>query len=192
MITSKEMRRPLLALIAGSALLLGGAAMPKFCLHNPTMLYALGEFRMAIGDQEGGLRMISHAAEQRSMADPSVVQAAAPAAARAVANDPAKCTRTVAKVQPSVSKARPTMVSYRFEQGPTSGELMNLAKLERTDFASVGFDQARFTEEMQRATEAERSQHLRRTMAHVRSELERRGIAVPEIPAPPIAVTVTP
>src|SRR3954454_15329556 len=64
MISTQTIRRPMVALIAGSAILLGGAAMPRFCLQNQTLLYVLGEVRMVVGDHDGGLQMIGFAANQ--------------------------------------------------------------------------------------------------------------------------------
>lgn len=169
--------------------------MPKFCLQNPTMLYAIGEARMALGDQQGGLQMIGYAAAKTdNSAKASKIESAKPQAKPV--EDGTKCARTAPKPLPqSVVTVRPTMVKYRYSQRPDH-EFVKLAKLERVDFGAQGFDQAAFAEHMRRTSEAQKAaqaEQLHRTLARVRYELERQGIAVPlNIPQPPVASIVTP
>jgi len=182
MISTQSIRRPMLALIAGSALLLGGAAMPKFCLQNPTMLYVLGEARMAVGDHDGGLQMIGNATQEKDKA-PEMKPAATPAKKTPVE----VCTKT----QVHIAKT-PVTVSYRKFEMPSADQYMQLARLEQVNFASPSFDEARFEAKMQHAVAQREAEHVRRTMSHVRVELERRGIAVPPaIPQAPMAVALT-
>src|SRR6266567_2674691 len=176
MISTHSIRRPILALIAGSALLLGGAAMPKFCLQNPTMLYVIGEARMAVGDHEGGLRMIGYATQHN---DKAPAQAAETKPAATTTKTPVEvCTR---KAKAPVTKAS-TMVAYRDFETPSPDQYMKLAKLEQVNFAVPSFDEAKFEAQMRHAAEqrgSAQAEHMRRTMTHIRVDLERRGIAVP-------------
>jgi hypothetical protein len=69
---------------------------------------------------------------------------------------------------------------------------MQLARLEQVNFTSPSFDEARFEAKMRQAVAQREAEHVRRTMSHVRVELERRGIAVPPaIPQAPMAVALT-
>src|SRR5512140_3803146 len=110
MINTQTIRRPMLALIAGSALLLGGAAMPKFCLQNPTMLYVVGEVRMALGDHDGGLRMIGNAAQQTEKAPAQVKDADAKPAPNVSKTTSEVCTR---KAMTKPSEKAPVMIAFR-------------------------------------------------------------------------------
>lgn len=193
MINTQSIRRPMLALIAGSALLLGGAAMPKFCLQNPTMLYVIGEARMAFGDHDGGLRMIGSAAERNDKSSPVAEQKSAmPASQKQAA--PMMCKKQGAPKTDAVKNTKSVAFVYRHANSPRENKYIELAKLENVDFASMPFDRAKFENEMRHAQEyrgAAAAEQARRTVIQVREELERRGIAVPPaIIAPPVPATV--
>jgi hypothetical protein len=199
MLNQWKIRRPISALIAGSALLLGGAAMPKFSLHNPTLLYVLGEARLAVGDHDGGLRLIGSAASQKEKATDSVKSLEASktsAPAKSAAPAPTMCRESGAKPAKGVSKAHVSMSSFRHFEGASSEDLVQLAKLERANFAGVPFDEAQFQSAMRQAAQdraAAQNEQVRTTLTHVRAELQRHGIAVPPaVPAPPLAVAVIP
>ena len=187
----QSIRRPMLALIAGSALLLGGAAMPKFCLQNPTMLYVLGEARMAVGDHDGGLRMIGYATEHNGTGTLQTVKETAKPAATETKTP--VCTKRPA-VQNSKSMAA-TMVRYQMPQSKRA-KYFQLAKLDYADFPLQGVERAKFEQEIHRATEASyaaRVEHSRHVLSQVRMELERQGIAVPPaIAIAPVPPQVTP
>jgi hypothetical protein len=192
MINTQSIRRPMLALFAGSALLLGGAAMPKFCLQNPTMLYVIGEARMALGDHDGGLRMIGSAAERNDKPTPVAEQkSVAPAAQKQAA--PMMCKKQDAPRTNAVKNMKSAAFVYRHVENPRDNKYVELAKLENVDFSS-SFDRVKFEQHMRQAQEyrgaaaAEQAQHK---MIQVREELERRGIAVPPaLMAPPVPPTV--
>jgi hypothetical protein len=187
MINTQTIRRPMLALIAGSALLLGGAAMPRFCLHNPTMLYVIGEVRMAVGDHDGGLQMIGFAANHNGSAQAQSSETPKPAV-KTTEPESKICTRTPAAT-PS-TKTR-TVVMVRHSERPSPDQYLQLAKLENVDFASTSFDEAKFESQMRRAAEMREAQQAQHTFKKVRMELERRGIAVPQaFPVPPNPPTV--
>jgi hypothetical protein len=194
MINTQSIRRPMLALIAGSALLLGGAAMPKFCLQNPTMLYVIGEARMALGDHDGGLRMIGSAAERNDTASAPVAEKTSvmPAAQKQAA--PTMCKKQDAPKSSDVVKNTKSVAFIYHGESPREPKYVELAKLENVDFASLRFDHAKFEQKMRRAQEyrgAEAAEQARRTVIQVREELERRGIAVtPAMIAPPVPPTV--
>src|SRR6185369_17185375 len=187
MINTQTIRRPMLALIAGSALLLGGAAMPRFCLHNPTMLYVIGEVKMAVGDHDGGLQMIGFAANQNGSAQAQSSEAPKPATKTAEPESKI-CTRT--PVAAPTPKPR-TVVMVRHSDLPTPSPYLQLAKLQNVDFTSASFDEAQFEAQMRQAAEMREAQHAQHTLKKVRMELERRGIAVPQaFPVPPAPPTV--
>lgn len=196
MINTQSIRRPMLALIAGSALLLGGAAMPKFCLQNPTVLYVLGEARMAIGDQDGGLRMIGSAAQHH---DTSATPAAEPKQAAPASEKqpaPTMCKKQDAPKPSDASKnTKSVAFIYRRADSPRENKYVELAKLENVDFTNA-FDRARFEQHMRRAGEyqgAKAAEQARRTMIQVREQLERSGIVVPPATmVPPVPPTVQP
>ena len=128
----QSIRRPMLALIAGSAILLGGAAMPKFCLQNPTMLYVLGEARMAVGDHEGGLRMIGFATEQKRNGSAQAVNETAKPAATDTKTP--VCTK-----RPAVQNSKPRVVAMvRYSPEATRAQFVQMAKLDFADFPMPG------------------------------------------------------
>lgn len=186
-------RRPILALVAGSALLLGGATMPKICFHNAKLLYMAGQVRMAIGDRDGGLRLISSAAQisngSSAQANIEETTAAKPAQECSTAKQPTM-------VASSAQSSQKHWFSRR-ELDPA--KLQAVVKLDPI-MHGVAFDQVAFEKHMKvvegEAAEARRDQ-LRTTMARVRTDLEHRGIPVPPgfgvtAPAPPAAPTTTP
>ena len=180
----------MLALFAGSAILLGGAAMPKFCLQNPTMLYVLGEARMALGDHDGGLRMIGYAAEQKGNGTTHAVKETEKPAATDTKTP--VCTK-----RPPVQNSKPRMVAMVSYLTPSKrAEFVQLAKLDFTDLPMQGIDRVRFERDMHRAAEASRAaqvEHSRHVLSQVRVELERQGIAVPPaIAVAPVPPAVTP
>jgi len=197
MINHQKIRRPMLALIAASALLLGGAAMPRFCLHNATMLYVTGQVRMAMGDREGGLRLISAAAQQSGQLEASVAPASNPKASTVAATVAPKCAKPVVPSDSGHAK----FVVYSRSAEPSPASFMDLAQLKNVDFTASPFDQAKFAAEMRHAAElrsAANEKERRRTMARVRTELERRGIPVPPnvmgmgAPEAPMVPTIAP
>ena len=187
MINTQTIRRPMLALIAGSALLLGGAAMPRFCLHNPTMLYVIGEVRMAVGDHDGGLQMIGVAANQNGSAQAQTSETSKPAT-KATEPESKTCTKVPATTPSPKSRV---VVMVRHSDLPSPDQYLQLAKLENVDFSSASFDEAKFESQMRQAAEMREAQRARHTFKKVRMELERRGIAVPpRFPEPPSTPTV--
>jgi hypothetical protein len=180
MISTQTIRRPMLALFAGTALLFGGAAMPRFCLHNPTMLYVIGEVRMAAGDHDGGLQMIGFAAnhdgsDQAKETSKPVTKTAEPGSKT--------CTKTPAPV----SSPKPRVVAMmRRSNLPSPNQYLQLAKLENVDFSSPSFDEAQFESQMRQAAEMSAAQRAQHNFKKVRIELQRRGFAVPpSLPEPP-------
>jgi hypothetical protein len=187
MISTQTIRRPMLALIAGSALLLGGAAMPRFCLHNPTMLYVIGEVKMAVGDHDGGLQMIGFAANQNGSAQAQSSETPKPATKTAEPESKI-CTKTPAA---SPTPKTRTVVMVRHSDLPTPNQYLQLAKLENVDFTSASFDEAQFESQMRQTSEIREAQRAQHTFKKVRMELERRGIAVPRaFPEPPSPPTI--
>ena len=163
--------------------------MPKFCLQNPTMLYVLGEARMAVGDHEGGLRMIGFATEQKRNGSAQAVNETAKPAATDTKTP--VCTK-----RPAVQNSKPRVVAMvRYSPEATRAQFVQMAKLDFADFPMPGMDRAKFEREIHRAAEASRAaqiEHSRHALSQVRMELERQGIAVPPaiavVPGPP-AVT---
>ena len=168
--------------------------MPKFCLQNPTMLYVIGEARMALGDHDGGLRMIGSAAERNDKPSTSeaVQKTVAPAAQKLTA--PMMCKKQAAPKSDTTKNMKSVAFVFRQAQHPRERKYVELAKLQNVDFASMSFDRANFENQMHRAQEyrgAQAAEQARRTMIQVREELERRGIAVPPaMIAPPVPPTV--
>ncbi len=204
-------RRPILAVIAGSALLLAGAAMPNICLHNPTLLYALGQAKFALGDQEGGLRLIASASQQNDSSDVSAP--AKPQAAKVAATSKPACTVASAAKPVMVStnaapKAAPAIepvtVNKRFvvfhEPRAHQDKFVQLARLDRETFKGLPFDQAAFVAQLEgaaREREQVRAADLQATLSRVKADLERRGIAVPAtlgvtVPEPPVPPVTNP
>ena len=175
----------MLALIAGSAILLGGAAMPRFCLQNQTLLYVLGEARMALGDHEGGLQMIGSAANQsKDKASATEGETASKPAVENKDKGTPVCTR-----KPAVQSPKGRMVVMVRKPDVQAGGYLQLAKLEKFDFDAAVFEQ-QFDRHMQHEAAVHSAAAAQNTLRKVRMELERQGIAVPPaFPAAPVPPT---
>ena len=63
---SLSLLRPILTVAVAGASLWGGMSLTSYVENSPALLYAAGEFRMAFGNEQAGLRLISRAEAIRS------------------------------------------------------------------------------------------------------------------------------
>jgi len=195
MTSVKKIRRPVLALIAGSAILFAGAAMPKFCLQNPTALYIVGQARVLLGDRQGGLNLIAYAAQPKEQTATTVEVCPRTVKATEAKSAAPKVTEQMKKVAAVSGPTKQKFIFRTFVTPKTMSEadvakLVQIARLDSSQFAPH-FDRVKFGAEMERAEaaryEAQQEIEAQRTVQRVRRDLERRGIQIALPPAPPVA-----
>ncbi len=185
-------RRPLLAMVAGSSLLLAGAAMPKICLHNSALMYLAGQAKLVLGDQEGALRLLSCAAEQQQGSNALQAKNAA-STNQLQASTNSTITKTVttrSESKPaspkvtlgSTTQEQPNVVFASYGPDPKKiAKLVEVAQLHRGEFPG-NFDFSSLQAELDRAANhraAAQKEYLRHEMKQVRMNLERNGVPVP-------------
>lgn len=199
-------RQGILGSFAASGLLLAAFAMPKVAIHDPSMLYVVGQIRMAVGDSEGGFRFLSRAAAERDaktresapaeiqQPKQKLIQNCSAERPKSMTKSNGRDVKTVAMAQstrnsamrnlPSVAVASVPAAAFKFEALKKANaalvaepKLVQVASLRIPDDALIQMQAAKAAQEQ---VLIERNQaRAQRALIKVRHEFERRNMPVP-------------
>lgn len=176
-------RQSTLAMIAASAVFLGGAMLPNIRISNPSVLYLAGQVRLAIGDRDGGFQLLSRAAAARG------ARVNMPAKLKQSNRPDAVCNLKQKSSDASPVRANANRKQFAKQVPPTSSEPVLVAAMtpphpplpEASSSSSpweiVNIDLAQRKAEIARAAVQQANVH--RIMQQVRGNLEHQRVPIP-------------
>ena len=190
MINRNRIRQAVIGAIVGGSLLVAGSAVQRVTIHDPGLWYFAGQLRLAVGDVQGGLRLVSRAAAEQDALNASRTAVNQPEAMEG--GSPLRLRGTAA-ARGKVSDASVEVASAA--PGPATISSPDQLRLLQDEFPGQAV-------KVRTALEAEHQAHVfhrtdyreqvRATLLRVKEELRRQSRDLPETLVPATELPIFP
>ncbi len=173
-----KIRRVLLGAAICTSLLLGGATAYQTAIHDPGVLYFVGQIQMAMGNVQGGFQLVSRAAAERDAQDAGKSTDAEPQTIEA-AQEPATDSAT----QSPKATAKPSVAVASVAEGPATVASPDRLRLLGYEFPNQKWITQHEMEVLRRESavrHADYHERVRIAMLQVQDQLKRQNVIVPE------------